>query len=110
MRFINHKIFSRGSIVFNMDTLTGFQRDLLIVISEEPKVGLDIKSELEDYYENTDSIKSGKLFPNLDVLVEKEYVTKNNYQYAKRTNIYELTQKGREVIENHHNWRDSFIN
>jgi len=53
-----------------MYDLTGFQRDLLTVTAgiEEPH-GLAIKDELEDYYEK--EIHHGRLYPNLDTLVEK---------------------------------------
>jgi len=52
-----------------MYDLTGFQRDLLYVIAglDEPH-GLAIKEELEDYYEK--EIHHGRLYPNLDTLVE----------------------------------------
>ena len=53
-----------------MYDLTGFQRDLLTVTAgiEEPH-GLAIKDELEKYYES--EIYHGRLYPNLDTLVEK---------------------------------------
>jgi len=58
-----------------MYDLTGFQRDLLTVTAgiEEPH-GLAIKDELEDYYEK--EIHHGRLYPNLDTLVEKGLVEK----------------------------------
>jgi len=53
-----------------MYDLTGFQRDLLYVVAglDDPH-GLAIKDELEDYYEK--EIHHGRLYPNLDTLVEK---------------------------------------
>ena len=59
--------------VQTMYDLTGFQRDLLYVISghEEPH-GLAIKEELEAYYEK--EIHHGRLYPNLDTLVDKGLV------------------------------------
>ena len=56
-----------------MYDLTGFQRDLLYVITgrDEPH-GLAIKDELEEYYEK--EIHHGRLYPNLDTLVEKGLV------------------------------------
>ena len=58
-----------------MYDLTGFQRDLLTVTAgiEEPH-GLAIKDELEDYHEL--EIHHGRLYPNLDTLVEKGLVEK----------------------------------
>lgn len=71
-----------------MHDLTGFQRDLLIVIAglDDPH-GLSVKDELEEYYET--DINHGRLYPNLDILVEKG-------QKDKRTNLYYLTQRGEE--------------
>jgi DNA-binding PadR family transcriptional regulator len=53
-----------------MHDLTRFQRDLLYVIAglDEPH-GLAIKDELESYYET--EIHHGRLYPNLDTLVDK---------------------------------------
>ena len=53
-----------------MYDLTGFQRDLLYVIAslQEPH-DLAIKQELEEYYQK--EIHHGRLYPNLDTLVEK---------------------------------------
>lgn len=68
--------------------LTGFQRDLLYVISglDEPH-GLAVKDELEDYYES--QIQHGRLYLNLDTLVDKGLVEKGTQD--KRTNVYRLT-------------------
>ncbi|MFO7907959.1 MAG: helix-turn-helix transcriptional regulator [Pirellulaceae bacterium] len=46
--------------------------------------GLAIKEELEDYYEK--EIHHGRLYPNLDTLVEKGLVEKG--QRDRRTNYY----------------------
>jgi len=70
-----------------MYDLTGFQRDLLTVTAgiEEPH-GLAIKDELEDYYES--EIHHGRLYPNLDTLVEKGLVEKG--EKDRRTNFIKL--------------------
>jgi len=52
-----------------MYDLTGFQRDLLYVIAGEKNPRAAIKEELEDYYE--EEIHHGRLYPNLDTLVDK---------------------------------------
>ena len=74
---------------------TGFQRDVLYCIagSEEP-YGLGIKAELEAY--GGTEVNHGRLYPNLDTLIDKEYVTKS--QIDDRTNRYELTDAGREAL------------
>jgi DNA-binding PadR family transcriptional regulator len=88
-----------------MYDLTGFQRDLLYVIAggEEPH-GLAIKEELENYYEK--EIHHGRLYPNLDTLVEKGLVEKG--QLDRRTNTYSLTRRGRREIEARREWEHQY--
>lgn len=89
-----------------MHDLTGFQRDLLYVVAglDEPH-GLAIKEELEDYYEK--EIHHGRLYPNLDTLVDKGLVEKG--QRDRRTNYYTLTRRGRREINARHDWEKSFL-
>ena len=89
-----------------MHDLTGFQRDLLYVIAglDEPH-GLAIKEELEDYYEN--DVNHGRLYPNLDTLVEKGLVEKG--QIDRRTNSYSLTRRGRREIEARREWEAEYV-
>lgn len=89
-----------------MHDLTGFQRDLLFLVAgmDEPN-GLEIKDELETYYEN--EIRHGRLYPNLDALVEKGFVEKG--QYDRRTNKYILTQRGRREIESRIEWQAEYV-
>ena len=89
-----------------MYDLTGFQRDLLYVVAgkEEPH-GLAIKTELEDYYET--EIHHGRLYPNLDTLVEKGLVEKG--QRDRRTNTYVLTRRGRREIEARNEWEQQYV-
>lgn len=84
-----------------MDDLTGFQRDLLYVIAgaEQPS-GQDIKAEIEQYY--SADINHGRLYPNLDTVVNKELVEKG--QLDRRTNYYELTETGERAIEDRLEW------
>lgn len=89
-----------------MDDLTGFQRDLLIAIAglSEPN-GLTIKDELEDYYQK--EIHHGRLYPNLDTLVEHGLVEKG--QKDRRTNFYEITAEGEQVLESRREWEQQYI-
>lgn len=89
-----------------MHDLTGFQRDLLVVIGglDEPH-GLAIKDELEDYYEG--EIHHGRLYPNLDTLVEKGLVEKGTVD--RRTNFYTLTGRGRRELEVRREWETSYL-
>ncbi|ELY56114.1 transcriptional regulator PadR family protein [Natronococcus amylolyticus DSM 10524] len=84
-----------------MDDLTGFQRDLLYVIAgaEQPS-GQEIKSEIEQYY--SADINHGRLYPNLDAVVNKDLVEKG--QLDRRTNYYELTETGEQAIEDRLEW------
>ncbi|OYR56109.1 PadR family transcriptional regulator [Halorubrum sp. Ea1] len=89
-----------------MYDLTGFQRDLLYVIAglDDPH-GLAIKDELEDYYEK--EIHYGRLYPNLDTLVEKGLVEKS--QRDRRTNEYTTTRRGTREIEARAEWEAEYI-
>jgi DNA-binding PadR family transcriptional regulator len=89
-----------------MYDLTGFQRDLLCVIAglDEPH-GLAIKEELEDYYEG--EIHHGRLYPNLDTLVEKGLVEKG--QRDRRTNFYRLTRRGSRELEARREWENQYV-
>lgn len=89
-----------------MYDLTGFQRDLLYTIAgkEEPH-GLAIKDELEDYYEK--EIHHGRLYPNLDTLVDKGLVEKG--QLDRRTNYYMLTSRGKREIEARREWENQYV-
>ncbi len=84
-----------------MHDLIAFQRDLLYVIAamDEPS-GLAIKRELEPYYET--DITPARLYPNLDILVERGYVRKGHPD--KRTNSYTLTARGRRTLEDRAEW------
>lgn len=89
-----------------MYDLTGFQRDLLYTIAgqDEPH-GLAIKDELEQYYEK--EIHHGRLYPNLDELVDKGLVEKGKAD--RRTNVYTLTARGRREIEARREWEDQYV-
>ncbi|RBI60063.1 PadR family transcriptional regulator [halophilic archaeon] len=89
-----------------MHDLTGFQRDLLYVVNglDEPH-GLAIKDDLEDYYEK--EIHHGRLYPNLDTLVEKGLVEKG--QVDRRTNFYTLTQRGQREITARNDWEQQYL-
>lgn len=84
-----------------MNDLTGFQRDLLYVVAglDDPH-GLAIKEELERYYET--EIHHGRLYPNLDTLVEEGLVDKG--EIDRRTNYYTLTEEGNEDLQHRRQW------
>lgn len=79
-----------------MNDLTAFQRDLLrVVAGMDDAKGLEIKAELEEYYE--EEINHGRLYPNLDQLTEKGLINKG--ELDKRSNYYEITRRGMREIE-----------
>ncbi|MDG5775865.1 PadR family transcriptional regulator [Haloarculaceae archaeon H-GB2-1] len=85
--------------------LTAFQQNILIILSEEPRYGLAIKRELEDYY--AAEVNHGRLYPNLDDLVEMGLVEKS--ELDKRTNQYALTDEGYEAVLDQLGWEFSKI-
>jgi PadR family transcriptional regulator, regulatory protein PadR len=89
-----------------MDDLTGFQRDLLYVIAgaDQPS-GQDIKEEIETYYSS--DINHGRLYPNLDTLVNKELVEKG--ELDRRTNYYAISETGRQAIESRRDWESQYL-
>lgn len=90
-----------------MNDLTAFQRDILYVVEgrDDPH-GLAIKTGLEEYYET--DVNHGRLYPNLDQLVERGLVEKG--EFDKRTNIYNLTGEGKEIIKKRRNWEEEHLN
>lgn len=89
-----------------MHDLTGFQRDLLYVVSGlgDPH-GLAIKDDLENYYET--EVHHGRLYPNLDTLVDKGLIEKS--QKDRRTNLYTLTQRGQREIDARRDWEYEYL-
>lgn len=89
-----------------MDELTGFQRDLLYVIAgaDQPS-GQDVKDDIEGYY--SAEINHGRLYPNLDTLVNKELIEKG--QLDRRTNYYTITDSGEEAIIERREWENQYV-
>jgi len=80
--------------------LTAFQQNILTTLSEEPMYGLAIKRQLEEYY--GDEVNHGRLYPNLDDLVEEGLVEKS--ELDKRTNQYALTEAGEGAVLDQVEW------
>jgi PadR family transcriptional regulator PadR len=92
-----------------MDDLTAFQRDVLYVIAgidDEYPHGLSVKDELDQHYSG--EINHGRLYPNLDTLVEKGLVEKSSID--DRTNSYTLTERSHREIEARREWEDQYLN
>lgn len=89
-----------------MYDLTAFQRDLLYIIQDqnEPN-GLEIKAAIEEYYQ--EEINHGRLYPNLDQLAERGLITKGSHD--KRTNKYDLSQRGQEILKARIEWEQAHL-
>ncbi|MWG34795.1 PadR family transcriptional regulator [Halomarina oriensis] len=75
--------------------LTAFQMQCLRVMGATGgDYGLGIKRELEARY--GEEVNHGRLYPNLDDLVQSGLVEKS--EIDRRTNGYELTEKGQFVL------------
>lgn len=89
-----------------MFELTGFQRDALFVMAGLGKPhGLAIKDKLQEIYEV--EVNHGRLYPNLDELVENGYVEKG--EIDKRTNYYTLTSAGKDLLKKRQEWEQEMM-
>lgn len=89
-----------------MNDLTGFQRDLLyVIVGLGNPHGLAIKEDLEDYYQK--EIHHGRLYPNLDTLVNKGLVEKGKRD--KRTNVYTISARGQQELESRREWEEQYL-
>jgi len=88
-------------MVVQVHELTGFQRDLLYVIAgfDHPS-GRTVADELERTLDS--EITHGRLYPNLDALVDAELVEKG--EISRRTNFYALTPDGEESLRLRRRW------
>ncbi|MFD1570596.1 PadR family transcriptional regulator [Halorubrum laminariae] len=95
-----------GDVPRSASDLTAFQQNILTILAEEPMYGLAIKRELESYYGS--EVNHGRLYPNLDDLVDDGLVEKS--ELDKRTNQYELTEAGHDVVLGQLEWvLDRFV-
>ncbi|WP_336362036.1 PadR family transcriptional regulator [Halalkalicoccus salilacus] len=89
-----------------MDDLNGFRRDLLYVIAGlDGPTGVAIKDELEESYDK--EIQNGRLYSNLDTLVEKGFVNKGRQDG--RTHTYRLTDRGQRELEARREWEAKYV-
>lgn len=97
-----------------MRDLTAFQRDLLFVINgleddqsidRELPHGIAVNEGISGYYK--EPINHGRLYPNLDRLVDMGLVSKESID--ERTNGYTLTARGRRVLEDRREWESAHL-
>ncbi|AUV80903.1 PadR family transcriptional regulator [Salinigranum rubrum] len=86
--------------------LTGFQRDLMYVTAalDRPS-GQEIKDRLEE--ELGVETTHGRLYPNLDTLVNKGFVERG--EIDRRTNYYVLSDAGRQALLERREWESRFF-
>ena len=96
----SNQILTDGGHPVDASDLSLFQVVSLAIIVDEPRYGLAIKRELEEFYDQ--EVNHGRLYPNLDELVEKGLAEKS--ELDKRTNEYAGTDAGEEVLEEFDSW------
>jgi DNA-binding PadR family transcriptional regulator len=89
-----------------MHDLTAFQRDQLYVIAGlDGARGVRIQDELEKYY--MDDVQPGRLYPNLDKLVEKGLVNKEPIN--DRANSYSPTRRALRTLDARDEWEAQYV-
>ena len=90
-------------MVVSLHELTGFQRDLLYVIAGfDAPSGQIISDELER--STGREITHGRLYPNLDTLVDAGLVEKGSLN--RRSNSYTLTNDGAAALRRRRRWEN----
>jgi DNA-binding PadR family transcriptional regulator len=81
--------------------LTGFQRDLLYcIVGLDRPSGQSIRETLEE--QTGREITHGRLYPNLDTLVNRGLVSKG--EIDRRTNYYAISDAGTDALRAYHEW------
>jgi DNA-binding PadR family transcriptional regulator len=93
-----------GEPLARLAELTAFQRDILWAMSHRGAMkGFAVKDELELYYD--EAINHGRVYQNLDALVEAGYVAKHSQDG--RTNEYKLTADAKQALSRRRTWIDA---
>ena len=88
-----------------MFELTGFQRDLLYALAAQTQPsGQQVKEVLE---RDVEEVRHGRLYPNLDTLVEEGFVEKG--EIDRRTNYYQITEAGRQLLRERRAWENDQV-
>ena len=80
--------------------LSKFQLRILAVLAEDARYGLAIRESLSEYY--GEDVNHGRVYPNLDTLVEKGFVEKSALD--RRTNEYAITHEGAQALTEEIQW------
>lgn len=78
---------------------------LYVIAGLDDPNGLEIKDELEEYYEN--EIHHGRIYSNLDLVVNRGLISKG--EIDKRANYYRLTDRGEREIEARREWEAEYL-
>ena len=79
-------------------TTTGFQRDALgSVAMRDGESGQSIRDDLTRWYGKSVAVDNGRLYPNLDALVNNDLVEKGTLD--RRTNSYAVTSEGYQLLK-----------
>lgn len=87
----------------SLSRLTGLQRDLMYIIASlnQPS-GQAVKERMEEEFGS--GVTHGRLYPNLDTLVDEGFVT--NVEVDQHANYYELSETGRQALIERRKWED----
>jgi DNA-binding PadR family transcriptional regulator len=101
----NESSAAAAETVQSFQHLTGFQRDLLVVTAglDDPS-GQSIKTVLEE--QRGDKITHGRLYPNLDTLVNEGFVEKG--EINRRTNYYTISKTGQDALNQYLEWVSAY--
>lgn len=87
------------------DELTTFRLDVLAVLATGVERATAIRKPLDDFYQSHNIQQ--RVYTTLNWLAERDLVAVG--EIDARTNKYELTDAGREVLERHHEWREQML-
>ncbi|MFW6153252.1 MAG: helix-turn-helix transcriptional regulator [Halobacteriota archaeon] len=85
--------------------LSEFQYTILFSLAERPQYGLELKARMTEFYGA--EVNHGRLYPNLDHLVERGYVRKSKLD--NRTNEYAISERGLMCILERLGWEISAL-
>lgn len=97
--------FGNGDIQSTATDLTKFQVRILAILAGDDRYGLAVKDELSEYY--GEEINHGRLYPNLDKLVDQDLVDKS--ELDKRTNNYAISERGRHALAHEMEWLEAKV-
>lgn len=77
-----------------------FKVDVLTLLVESPRSGADIRRQLEEDYGK--DIPHGRVYQNLDWLIDHGYARKQENEINGKTHLYEATEEGIVAARTYH--------